>query len=156
VTKVRLIALGTEMACDDGAALDAARRFLGRREVEVILAGRPGAGLLELLDPSVPTVLLDVVRLGAAEGSIVEIPLADVPEASIDGRPISSHGFGVAQALRLGRTLGRALPRGIFLGIGGLRFDPGTERTVAVENGIEALVSATESALAALRSENGS
>jgi hydrogenase maturation protease len=150
---VRVLALGSELACDDGAALDAARQLEGEPGVELVLAGRPGAGLLDLLDPDVPTVLLDVVRRGAGEGSIVEVPLADVPDASIDGGPISSHGFGVAQALRLGRTLGRALPRGVFLGIGGTRFEPGTERSPGMRAGIDALVTAARGAIAALEDE---
>ena len=66
---IRVIGLGSEMARDDGAALEAARRLSSDVDVEVLLAGRPGAGLLDLFDARRPTVLLDVVRTGAPPGS---------------------------------------------------------------------------------------
>jgi hydrogenase maturation protease len=149
--KVRVVALGNAHASDDGAALEAARRLRAEDSVEVVLAGRPGAGLLELLEPRLPTVLLDVVRLGAYAGSIIELPLDQVADASIDGHPLSSHGFGVGQALRLARELGRALPRGVFVGIGGARFEPGDARSAEVEARIDALVAAAQGAIDELR-----
>jgi hydrogenase maturation protease len=141
------------MACDDGAAMKAARILMASDpELEVILAGRPGPGLLDLFDPDVPTVLLDVVRLGCAAGNVVEMALADVAGATIDGKPLSSHGFGVAQALRLAEALGRRLPHGIFIGLGGRRFEPGDQLDPEVASGIEDLVEAARGAIAALRS----
>lgn len=151
MTLVRVIALGHELASDDGAALVAARRLSDEPGVELVLAGRPGAGLLDLLDPSVPTLLLDVVRLGAAAGAVVEVRLEDLPDASVDAKPLSSHGLGAAEALRLAGALGRALPPGIFLGIGGRRFEPGAVIDPEVEAGIDDLVTAARAAIAALR-----
>jgi hydrogenase maturation protease len=148
---VRVIALGNAMACDDGAALRAAERLADDPGVEVVLAGRPGPGLLELFDPAVPTVLVDVVRLGCAAGNLVEMSIADVSAATIDGKPLSSHGLGVTQALRLAEALGRPLPRGIFVGIGGRRFDPGDALDPEVEAGVADLVEAIRGAVAALR-----
>ncbi len=148
--RVRVIALGNPMACDDGAAMEAARRLPTREGVEVVLAGRPGAGLLDLLDPDVPTVLVDVVRLGATSGTIVELSLADLASASIDGRPISSHGFGAAQALELAEALARPLPRGIFLGFGGRELGPGTTLSPEVALALDDLVTALEAAVGAL------
>src|SRR5690606_29930488 len=110
--RVRVLALGNPMASDDGAAIEAAQRVAPRPGVEIVIAGRPGAGLLDLLDPDVPLVLVDVVRMGGKIGSVVELPLAEVQRASVDGKPISSHGFGPAQALALAEALGRPLPRG--------------------------------------------
>ncbi|GAB5545613.1 MAG: hypothetical protein SangKO_053730 [Sandaracinaceae bacterium] len=148
---IRVIGLGSEMARDDGAALEAARRLSSDVDVEVLLAGRPGAGLLDLFDARRPTVLLDVVRTGAPPGAIVELPLADLTHATIDGKPLSSHGLGVAQSLRLAEALGRELPIGIFLGIGGARFDPGDALTPEVEARVDDLVAAARGAIAALR-----
>jgi hydrogenase maturation protease len=148
--RVRVIALGNPMASDDGAAMEAARRVAHRDGVEIVLAGRPGAGLLDLLDPSIATVLVDVIRLGARAGSVVEMALADVPGATIDREPITSHGFGVAQALELAQVLDRPLPRGIFVGVGGRVFDPGTELSADVAGAVEDLVTAVEAAVDAL------
>jgi hydrogenase maturation protease len=146
---VRVVALGSALHRDDGAALRVAEA-LGD-EVEVIVAGRPGPGLLELLDPARPTVLLDAVRLGAAPGAVVEVPLAELPGAAIVWGAVSSHAFGAAQALRLGEALGRPLPPGRFLGIGGVRFEPGEGLSPEVEAGLPAWVRATRRAIAALR-----
>ena len=151
MSPVRVIALGNDLACDDGAALEAARRLKARRpELDVVLAGRPGAGLLDLLDPDVPTVLLDVVRMDDAVGHVLELALAHVATASVDARPISSHALGVAEALRLAGALGRPLPRGIFIGIAGRRFEPGDERDPDVEACIDDLVEAASGAVDAL------
>lgn len=150
---VRVIALGNPMASDDGAAMEAARRLPPRPGVEVVLAGRPGAGLLDLLDPDIPTVLVDVVRLGVAVGAVLELPLANVEEAAIDGKPLSSHGFGVVQALGLGATLGRPRPRGIFIGFGGRVFEPGTALSHDVAIAVSDLTTAIDAAVDALLEE---
>jgi hydrogenase maturation protease len=141
VTALRVIALGSAMNSDDAAALVAGDR-LRDRGLEIVAAGRPGAGLLELLEPSRPTLILDVVRRGAAPGAVVELPLAELAGAAVAGDGVSSHGLGPADALRLARALGRPLPPGVFLGIGGARFAPGSELSPEVAAGIEALVGA--------------
>jgi hydrogenase maturation protease len=148
--KVRVIALGNEMARDDGAALLAAARLEAGPDVDVVVAGRPGPGLLDLLDPAMPTLLMDVVRQGAEPGALVELGLDELVHAAVDGEPISSHGMGVVQAFRLARALGRALPLGCFLGIGGRDFGPGEKPTAEVAAAIDDLVTAAERAIADL------
>lgn len=148
---VRVIALGSSMSRDDGAALVAARALEGDEGVEVILAGRPGPGLLDLFVADRPTLLLDVVRRGARAGELVELELAALRAAALRPEALSSHGLGVASALRLGAALGRALPPGCFVGIGGARFDPGDVLTPDVAAGIGAMVRAARAAIARLR-----
>lgn len=150
MTIVRVIALGSLMGRDDGAALVAARAVEGDPGVEVFFAGRPGPGLLDLLVPDRPALVLDVIRRGAAPGRIVELDLAALVDAAVAGDTLSSHGLGVANALRLGAALGRALPEGRFVGIGGVRFDPGDALTPDVAAGIEAMVTAARGAIAEL------
>ncbi len=148
---VRVIALGSVMSRDDGAALAAGRVLQGDADAEVILAGRPGPGLLDLLDPDRPTVILDVVREGALAGRVVELDLAALAGAAVARDTRSTHGLGVASALRLGAALGRALPVGRFVGIGGARFDPGEALTPDVTAGIDAMVAAARRAIAELK-----
>ena len=152
--KVRVIALGSRMARDDGAALAVGEALRGARDadpaLEVVLAGRPGPGLLDLLEEGTPTLLLDAVRHGAAPGQLVRIPRERLTRATFDGRPVSSHGMGVAEALRLAEALARPLPRGIFLGIGGRRFDPGEQPSPEVEAGMADFVEAARAAVAEL------
>jgi hydrogenase maturation protease len=137
---VRVLALGNEMASDDGAALVAAGRHQAELGVEVHLLGRPGTGLLDWLDPEVPTVVLDVVRQPNLEaGEIVEMRLADVPDRASDLWPVSSHGLGLPQALQLARNLGRPLPEGLLVGIVGKHFGPGTELSPEVQRALPTL-----------------
>jgi hydrogenase maturation protease len=144
---VRVVVLGNPDAADDGAALCAAARLRG---VEVLAAGRPGAGLLDLLATSSPTVLVDVVSSGGTPGRIVTAPLRDLPRLAVASSPLSSHGFGPAETLVLGEALGRELPPGTFVGIEGAEFRPGAGMSSAVASAVDALVVAIDEAVAAL------
>ncbi len=144
---VRVLCLGNPHACDDGAAF-AAAEALGDREV--IRAGRPGPGLLDLLEGDAPVVLLDATRTGASPGTVHRLDLATLADASIAQPNVSSHGFGPAEALQLGHALGRALPRGTFVGLEGERFEPGSDLSPAVREALPAFVEAAREAIAAL------
>lgn len=143
--RVGVIALGSPMGSDDAAALLAAER-LRARGLDVFDAGRPGPGLLDLLDPARPVLVLDVVRRGVAPGEIVTLPLEALASAALPGDGVSSHGVGLGDALRLARALGRALPRGVFLGLGGASFGPGDALSPAVEAALDVYVDAAEAA----------
>ena len=125
-----IIALGNPDRRDDGAALLVASRFEG--EVPLVLAGRPGVGLLDLMIPSRTCVLLDVTRSGAPPGTLHRIPLQALDPESLPDARVSSHGFGPGEAIALGRALGRELPKGLFLGIEGGDFAQGRTISAAV------------------------
>lgn len=144
---VRVVALGSAMASDDGAALRAAEALRADARTEVICAGRPGPSLLDLLEASTPTLLLDVVRHGVEPGRIVSLPLDALINTVVGQDPVSSHGLGVAEALRLGEALGRSMPPGRFVGLGGARFGPGIELSPAVSENMAAYVAAARLAV---------
>jgi hydrogenase maturation protease len=150
-----VIALGNDDAGDDGAALSAART-LAEEGVEVVLAGRPGIGLLDLLDPSARTVLLDVVRTGAAPGTLVTLPLDALHAHAVARARVSSHDLGPGEALQLADALGRPLPEGIFVGIEGACFTPGAPLSPGVREGMAALVDAARRAVQTLESSSAS
>ncbi len=131
MSRVRVIALGSPHGGDDEVALGFAGE-LALADVELVLAGRPGAGLVELLDTELPVVLLDVIRSGAPAGTIVQLSLAELRERALAIEQVSSHGFGPAEALRLAAALGRPTPRGRFLGIEGANFELGAPLSPAV------------------------
>jgi hydrogenase maturation protease len=145
----RVIALGNDAAGDDGAAL-AAARALAEGGVEVVLAGRPGVGLIDLLEACEKVVLLDVVRTGAAPGTIVVMPLDELTARAVARGSTSTHDLGPAEAIRLAEALGRPLPRGIFAGIEGACFTAGAPLSEAVRAGVPALVDAARHAVEAL------
>lgn len=154
---MRVIALGNAMASDDGAALAAAARLHADKTpgLDIRLAGRPGPGLLDLLDPTIPTLILDVVRRGAAPGELIRIPLDQLAQAAAVDGALSSHGLGLGQAMQLAEQLGRPLPPGLFLGIGGERFSPGTALSPRVQAGLHAWCAAARAALEALERAAG-
>ncbi len=152
----RIIALGAELARDDGAALLAADLLARDPELraEVIRAGRPGPALIDhLVDPvgsGRPVLLLDVIRAGLEPGQLLTLRLDELLVAAVPGSSLSSHGFGAAEALRLGAALGRPLPPGQFVGLEGLDFRAGPGLSPAVEAALPAFVDAARRALTQL------
>jgi len=142
---LRIIALGNPDRGDDGAALLVASRFQGR--VPVILAGRPGMGLLDLMSPSRRCILLDVTRTGSPPGTIHRIPLEDLTPDSLPDARVSSHGLGPGEALALGRALGRDLPEGVFIGIEGEDFGQGARLSGTVRRNLVRLEEMTRTCL---------
>lgn len=160
--KVRVIALGSPHGGDDELMLTIADGLVGIELielVELVMAGRPGAGLVELICEEIgggegPAVLiLDVIRSGAAPGTIHELELSELLERSVALEPVSSHGFGPAEALRLAAALGRTLPRGRLLGIEGERFTIGAEPSPAVAAALPELDRRVRAAIDQLHAE---
>jgi len=147
--KPLVVALGSEAASDDAAALRVVSMLPST--IECQLAGRPGASLLDLLPKDRPVVLLDVTRSQAAPGSLVKIPLGELTQATLADPQVSSHGFGPSESLRLGQALGRTLPHGFFVGIEGERFEVGMELSPAVKGALTSYCELIEQALAELR-----
>jgi hydrogenase maturation protease len=147
--RVRIVALGNPDRGDDGAALAVADRF--RDEADVVLAGRPGAGLLDLLPSEERCILMDVVASGSPPGTLHRIPLDQLTRGVLPDSPMSSHGFGPGEALSLARALGRPLPGGLFLGIEGEAYGLGEGLSPAVRESLPRLEEAVRQGLAALR-----
>jgi hydrogenase maturation protease len=141
---VTVIALGSEFNGDDAAGLEAAREIDG-----AVALGRPGASLLDWFDPEVALVIVDAVR-SIPVGELVEIPLQSLNERASRAAASGTHDLGVAQAFELARALGRPLPRGVFVGVGGARFAPGAPMSEAVRAAIPALVARVTAARDAL------
>jgi hydrogenase maturation protease len=146
VSRARVIVLGNDAAGDDGAAIAAGRIAATGGDLDLVLAGRPGVDLLDLLDAGAPVVLVDVVQTGARPGTLVELPLHAIHDRAV----ASSHGFGPAEALALARSLGRPSPRGVFLGVEGARFHAGAPLTEGVAATVPALAAAIRRVAAAL------
>jgi hydrogenase maturation protease len=113
---IRIIGIGSPFG-DDGCGLAAARLLADEPPAgtEIVIADRPGAALIELLEGVEVTILVDAVRSGAPPGTIHDLDLRDLPGCSL--RAVSSHELGVAEAMQLVTALGRPPVRGRFLGI---------------------------------------
>lgn len=143
--KPLVLALGSECNGDDAAALIAAETLATRTPwAEIRPAGRPGPTLLLLLDPQRPTLLLDATRSGNTPGTILVLPLSELAERTEARRTTSSHGFGPAESLELGRSLGRKMPPGFFVGVEGAGFQVGDDLSEAVRMALPEFVEQAE------------
>jgi hydrogenase maturation protease len=84
-------------------------------------------------------VVIDAVSSGAEPGTVHRFDATSAPLPARLRGSTSSHALGLAEAIELGRTLGRLPGRLIVYGIEGERFEAGTELTPAVAAAVEAV-----------------
>jgi hydrogenase maturation protease len=106
--RIRVIGIGQPSAGDDGAGIAVARALREHRvpagvEIHEIT---DTTRLVELLEGIPRAILIDAVVADRAPGNL----LCLTPEELVTQRvtPLSSHGAGVAEAIRLARTLAPA------------------------------------------------
>lgn len=111
---IRIIGIGSPFG-DDGAGLEVARALAHEPppNCEVIVADRPGASLLELLDGTDAVILIDAVQSGAKPGTLHQLSFDGLDQCA--ARFVSSHELGVAASVQLARRLGHAPVRGGIL-----------------------------------------
>ena len=134
---VLIIGVGTAYRNDDAAGLIVAERLRARlpEGVSVITHEGEGVSLMEQLVDSDAAVLIDAMSSGAEPGTIRRFDAgAQSPPAQMFRH--STHAIGIAQAIELGRALGK-LPRQLIVyGIEGQNFEAGTQLSPAVESSI--------------------
>jgi hydrogenase maturation protease len=121
VTRVRVVGVGNPEAGDDAVGLLAVRS--ARADLEALGAEvvETGAGLhvVDLLSGAAAVVVVDAVRAprgGRAPGTIVRAEAGPEGLPAEVGSSLSSHGFGVAEAVGLAAALDDA-PRVVFVGV---------------------------------------
>lgn len=97
--------------------------------------------LLDLWAGLDTVVVVDAVRSGAAPGTLHRVDAGAGPLPRDVGLA-STHAMGIADALELGRSVGRAPARVVVLGLEGGSFVPGERLTPSVEAALEPLVAA--------------
>lgn len=102
----RIVGIGSPFG-DDAAGWRVVERLgarLGAQEgVELLTLDRPGSGLLPHLAGAEGVILIDAVRSQGPPGTLYRLT---AEEAERLPTLLSSHGFGLAQALGLARVLG--------------------------------------------------
>jgi hydrogenase maturation protease len=104
--------------------------------VTVDCLDRPGAGLLERFRDADCVILIDAMRSGAPAGTLRRM---HPDEILADADSPSSHGFGLAQTLALGRALGELPSNLVLFGIEADAFD-GPRISPALEAAMPGLV----------------
>jgi hydrogenase maturation protease len=99
-----------------------------------------GLDLLELFDRADIILFVDAVLSGAPPGTLhlVPLPSRDVVPRALGA--VSSHGWGLDEALRLALALGRRVPRLMLLGVELESLAQGTRRTASVDAALEAAI----------------
>jgi hydrogenase maturation protease len=95
--------------------------------------------LLDLWAGLDTVVVVDALCSGAAPGTLHRVDAGSGPLPRDVGLA-STHALGVADALELGRALGRAPRRVVVLGVEGASFAVGDEMTPAVAGAVDGLL----------------
>ena len=119
MNRVRIFGIGSPSGDDQAGWLTVDALLAGGvkagDELVIEKLDRPGAGLIPLLDNASWVLLVDAMQSGGQPGWIQRYGVNDWP-AYCQG--LSSHGFGVLNALSLARELGSLPPRLDLYGIG--------------------------------------
>jgi hydrogenase maturation protease len=135
---VAAVCLGSPFRGDDAVGPAVAER-LRDAGVRVLDCADEPTRLLDLWDGLDTVVVVDALRSGAAPGTAHRIDARDGPLPR-DLRLASTHAMGIADALELGRAVGRAPRRVVVLGLEGASFGIGEEMTPAVAANLDGLV----------------
>jgi hydrogenase maturation protease len=143
---VRVIGVGHPDRGDDAAGLLVARALAGRLpcSVEVYECGGDVLNLIEVWRGADRVVLVDAMLSGLPPGTVHVLEPGSA--AAVASLPLSNHGFGLAEAIALGRALD-ALPRRlVIVAIEGADFEAGVglshEVQAAVDQAADMLVEA--------------
>jgi hydrogenase maturation protease len=129
---IRVIGIGRLERGDDAVGRIVARNIRrdGLEGVWVTECAGEFSALMDLWDGADAAVVVDALQSGAAPGTLFRI------DALRERLPVpasaSTHGFGLAEAVEIGRTLGRLPPVLIVHGVEGARFGPGESLSPAV------------------------
>jgi len=135
-----VIGIGNPDRGDDAAGRAVALLVRGTvpDDVEVVDLDGEATALLARLDGAKAAVLVDASFSDAAPGTVRRFDVGAAPLA-IAGFAASTHGFGLAEAVELARSLGQLPPRCIVFAIEGASFAIGAAMTPAVEQAVRAV-----------------
>jgi hydrogenase maturation protease len=129
---VLIVGIGHPARGDDGAGPWVAN-VLAPYGFRARVLARDGLALIDAWTGLSHAIVVDAVALPGAAGSIIVLDgLKDVLPTEA---PVSSHGFGLAEAVRLGRSLNGLPTRLLIYGIGGEDFAIGRPLAGAVRRG---------------------
>jgi hydrogenase maturation protease len=131
---LKIIGVGNEWRGDDAAGLLVARRFRAEPQPGVQVSECRGemSDIREALKAAAGVILVDAMAGGGPPGTIQRFDWH--AEGLPPGRSLSpsSHGWGVAEALALGKIFQELPPFLIIYGIEGEHFGPGQSISLAV------------------------
>jgi hydrogenase maturation protease len=154
VVRRLFIGIGNPLRGDDAAGLLAARalRARGADDIEVReLEGEP-LDLIEAWEGAEAVVVADAVSSGGEPGTLHRVDAVAEPLPAVLAGP-STHALGLAEAVELGRALGRLPRRLVVYGIEAASFEAGAEPDAAVREAAERAAAAAAEELRGAGSE---
>jgi hydrogenase maturation protease len=157
-SRLLVVGCGNPTAGDDGAGIEIVRRLSELGDCGCDLRAETGSGVV-LLDvfPLADVILfVDAVTSGGVPGTLY---LASLPSKELKPRALgslSSHGWGLVEALKLASTLGRTIPRLFLLGIEAGTVSQDAPRSAAVERAIALVVERISQLKSLLLTDNSS
>jgi len=146
---VRVFGIGSPFGDDriGWLAADALESVFDPAYVVISKHDRPGAQLIALMSGAERVVLIDGVCTGAAPGTLHRLESEAI--FSVIARHTSSHGIGLAEAIKLGKILGDLPPWLVLWGIeiGGMK---GEAISQAARDALPRLVSAVADEIATI------
>ncbi|MCB1486231.1 MAG: hydrogenase maturation protease [Bauldia sp.] len=137
---VIIVGIGNPERGDDGVGRVVVRRLteMVGTDVETVEHDGEAASLLDCLEGARTAFLIDACVSGAPPGTAHRIDLADdagiLPDLQFG---LSTHGFGLAEAIALGRALGALPPRSIVYAVEAASFETGAGLSPAVAQAVE-------------------
>jgi hydrogenase maturation protease len=131
---LKVIGVGNEWRGDDAAGLLVVRRLQGDPWPQVEIAESRGTvtAVQEAWKGAAGVIVVDAVVSGGTPGTIYRFDARGAGMPAELSRSVSSHGWGVAEAVALGRLFQELPLRLIIYGIEGKTFGPGQEVSLEV------------------------
>ncbi|HYK93792.1 MAG TPA: hydrogenase maturation protease [Thermoplasmata archaeon] len=132
-----IIGLGNEHRRDDRCGLDVVRGLQAHLGVDarIVEGGDDASDLLDLWDGAGTVYVVDAIRSGRPSGTLHRFEIGSTPPPA--GLPVTStHGLSLADAIALGRALGRMPRRLVVYGIEVQDVSTGSGLTPAVAAGV--------------------
>jgi hydrogenase maturation protease len=136
--RVAVIGVGNLDRGDDAAGRQVARRLreAGGGEAEIVDLDGEATSILTALEKAEVAFLIDACIWRGPAGTIHRYDLIDgLPAAAHFG--LSSHGFGLAEAIELAKTVGQLPTHSVVYAIEGECFDIGAPLSDAVAHAVE-------------------
>ena len=140
--RLLIVGCGSPDAGDDSAGLEIVRRLSEKGDCgcELRAETAPGVELLDIFALGEVILFADAVSSGRMPGTV---HLTSLPSEELEPRALgalSSHGWGLSEALNLARALGHTVPRLFLLGIEAGTLAQGSPRSPAVEQAVKLVV----------------
>lgn len=106
MTALTVIGIGNRLRGDDavGPLLIDELSMLADSQLELIDAGSDALGILEYLEGRRDVIIIDACRMGRKPGTLITFDTSQV-DLILDGDPLSLHGLGLAESLRMAESL---------------------------------------------------